>query len=202
MIMGPQGCGKGTQAELLAKRFKLIHVSTGDLLREEKGKGSELGKEIGRLIDKGNHVSDEIIFKLVKEKIKNQENYILDGFPRNMEQVEMSKDLEFDKVIYLTISDKTVLDRLGGRRNCKKCGKVYHIEYKKPKEEGKCDKCKGELYVREDEKKGAVVKRLKLYKEKTEPVIEYYKNKGKVMEVDGERGIEEIHEDIKQRLER
>jgi adenylate kinase len=198
-IMGPQGCGKGTQAELLSKEFNIPTFSTGDLLRKEKNKESELGKEIAELIDRGEFVSPELIAEIVKKNIENNESYILDGFPRNLEQVKLAeeKDIKFDKAIYLTISDETVIKRLSGRQTCKNCGSVYHLEFKKPKVEGKCDSCEGELYTREDDTEEAIKRRLEIYKKETEPVIGHYKEKGILAEIDGEREINEIQEDLR-----
>jgi len=161
-FIGPQGCGKGTQAELLSKEFNIPMYSAGELLREEKKKNTTLGKKIASLIDKGNLVPAEIIYKLIKEKIKDKEDYIIDGFPRDMSQVRISEDIKFDKAIYLRISDKVAVERLSGRQNCRNCGSTYHLTFKKPKVSGKCDKCGGELYTREDDTEKAIKKRLKI----------------------------------------
>lgn len=197
MFIGPQGCGKGTQSELLSEEFNMPVYSTGELLREEKRKGSKLGKKIAKLIDNGILVPADLIYKIIKEKIKNKEDYIIDGFPRNISQVKIAKDIEFDKVFLLNISDKIVLERLSGRETCKNCGSVYHVKLKKSKVKGKCDKCNGELYIRDDDKEEAIKQRLKIYKKETMPVVEYYRKKGVLVEIDASRSIKEIYEDVR-----
>jgi len=196
-FLGIQGSGKGTQAELLSKEFDVIKVVAGDLLREEKKKESELGKEISKFMDKGELVPVKIIHDLIKEKIKGKEKYVIDGFPRNMEQVEISKDIEFDKVIHILLPDQIVLDRLQGRLTCSKCGAVYHVKYNKPKVEDKCDNCGGELYVREDEKGEVIKQRINAFKKETLPVVEYFREKKILFEINGNRTIKEIYEDIR-----
>jgi len=197
LFLGMQGSGKGTQVELLSREFNIIKVVAGDLLREEKAKETKLGKEIADYIDKGNLVPDEIIYRLIKEKINGNENYIIDSFPRTMEQVKLSKDIKFEKVIYIKIPDEIVLDRLQGRLTCKNCSSVYHLKYNKPKINGRCDNCNSQLYVRDDETKEAISKRLECYKRETLHVVEYYKKKGIINEINGDREIEEIYKDIR-----
>jgi len=201
-LIGPQGCGKGTQAELINKEFGIPTYSTGELLREEKKKGTSFGKEITAIMDKGELVSDEIITKLVKNSIKEKKDYILDGFPRNLKQVKLAEEnnIIFDKALYLTISDKTVMARLKGRETCRNCGRVYHVKLKKPKVKGKCDFCNGELYIRDDDTETAIKRRLEIYKKETEPIIYYFDKKGILIKIDAEREIKEIFEDVKEVL--
>jgi len=197
LFLGMQGSGKGTQVELLSKEFKVIKIVAGDLLREEKAKETKLGKEIADYIDNGKLVPDEIIYRLIREKINGNEDYIIDSFPRTMKQVRLSKDIKFDKVIYIKIPDEIVLDRLQGRLTCKNCNSVFHLKYNKPKINGRCDNCNNKLYVRNDETKEAISERLECYKKETLPVVEYYKKKGIVSEINGNRKIEEIYKDIR-----
>ncbi|MBT3395011.1 nucleoside monophosphate kinase [archaeon] len=198
IIIGPQGCGKGTQAKRLSKNFNIPHISTGDIFREIRKEDTLRGRKVKELIDNGMNVPDKITIPLVKEKLsKLKEGYILDGFPRNIEQ---SKSLEgIDKVIYLKISDKEVVRRIEGRRNCKKCGAIFNITTApKPKIEGICNKCGSELFQRDDDKPGQIKKRLKQYHNLTAPLIEFYKDI--LIEIDGSRDIGEVYSEIISKL--
>lgn len=201
VFLGPPGAGKGTQAKILIERYGIPQVSTGDMLREHRAKGTELGKKAQEYMDKGQLVPDEIILGMVKERLSQpdcQKGFILDGFPRTVAQAEaldkllseMGKKLDF--ALALIVPDDLLVERLTGRRTCKSCGMMYHIKYKPPKVEGKCDVCEGELYQRPDDNEETVRNRLKVYHEQTAPLIEYYKNKGILREIDGSKSIEEI----------
>ncbi len=205
VFLGPPGAGKGTQAKILIERYGIPQISTGDMLREHRAKGTELGKKAQEYMDKGQLVPDEIILGMVKERLSQpdcQKGFILDGFPRTVAQAEaldkllseMGKKLDF--ALALIVPDDLLVERLTGRRTCKNCGMMYHIKYKPPKVEGKCDVCGGELYQRPDDNEETVRNRLKVYHEQTAPLIEYYKNKGILREIDGSKSIEEITQQI------
>jgi adenylate kinase len=205
VFLGPPGAGKGTQAKILVERYEIPQVSTGDMLREHRAKGTELGKKAQEYMDKGQLVPDEIILSMVKERLSQpdcQKGFILDGFPRTVAQAEaldkllseMGKKLDF--ALALIVPDDLLVERLTGRRTCKSCGMMYHIKYKPPKVEGKCDVCEGELYQRPDDNEETVRNRLKVYHEQTAPLIEYYKNRGILREIDGSKSIEEITQQI------
>jgi len=205
VFLGPPGAGKGTQAKILIERYGIPQISTGDMLREHRAKGTELGKKAQEYMDKGQLVPDEIILGMVKERLSQpdcQKGFILDGFPRTVAQAEaldkllseMGKKLDF--ALALIVPDDLLVERLTGRRTCKNCGMMYHIKYKPPKVEGKCDVCGGELYQRPDDNEETVRNRLKVYHEQTAPLIEYYKKKGILREIDGSKSIEEITQQI------
>ncbi len=205
VFLGPPGAGKGTQAKILVEKYGIPQISTGDMLREHVAKGTELGKKAKEYMDKGQLVPDEIILGMVKERLSQpdaQKGFILDGFPRTVAQAEaldkmleeMGKKLEF--ALALIVPDDELVMRITGRRTCKNCGAMYHIKFKPPKEDNKCDKCGGELYQRPDDNEETVRNRLKVYHEMTEPLIEYYRKKGILYEIDGTKSIEEITQQI------
>ncbi|MFH1142388.1 MAG: nucleoside monophosphate kinase [Candidatus Uhrbacteria bacterium] len=203
LMIGPQGSGKGTQAELLSEHLNIPTIAMGRLLRQEVKKGSDLGKEIDKYIDEGKLVPDEITDKLIRQWM--QENYssqgwILDGFPRRMHQLEQL--LEFEQpthAVLINLDDETAVDRLSARRTCFECGKVYHLKFNPPEVEGKCE-CGGELKHRDDDQTKAIRERLKIYHSDTEDLIERYRTMGILVEVDGRPGIKEVKESIIKKL--
>ncbi len=187
IFLGKPGSGKGTYSTKAAEELKVPHISTGDIFRKNIEEGTELGKKIKEIVDKGELVPDNIVNQIVKNRLQEEDckkGFILDGYPRTIEQAkELDKYEEIDKVLYIDVPDEVVIRRITTRRVCKKCGAVYNILTLPPKKEGICDKCGGELYQREDDTEEAVKKRLEEYKELTEPLINYYKEKGILMTV-------------------
>jgi adenylate kinase len=211
ILLGAPGAGKGTQAKLIVEKYGIPQISTGDMLREAVAKGTELGKKAKEYMDRGELVPDEVVIGIVKERLKQPDcdkGFILDGFPRTLKQAEeLDKMLEelgkkIDAVINVHVPEEEVVKRIVNRRTCKNCGAVYHLIYNPPKEEGKCDKCGGELYQRDDDKEETVRARYKVYKEQTEPLIDYYSKKGLLYNVDGTKSIEEVFEEIKKILDK
>jgi adenylate kinase len=187
VLLGPPGSGKGTYASRLTVILGVPHVSTGDMVREEIKAQTELGKKIREYSDKGELVPDEIIIRLLANRLKKsdaEKGFILDGFPRTTKQAEALGEIStIDLVINLNVPDEIIIQRLSNRISCKKCGAIYNKLTLKPKKEGVCDKCGGELYQRKDDKPEVVQERLNVYRRKTEPLIEYYTKKGLLKDV-------------------
>jgi len=201
ILLGPPGAGKGTQSVVLAKKYNLPHISTGDILRESVKSGQPLGLKAKEYMDKGALVPDEVVTGIVAERLKKpdtKKGFILDGFPRTIKQAEdLGSALEgmgakIDAVIYFETSTNVVIERLTGRRVCKSCGSNYHIKNIPPKKEGLCDKCGGQLYHRADDNEGAVLNRLKVYEDQTKPLIDYYSKRGMLKKVSGDMGVDEL----------
>lgn len=185
VFLGSPGVGKGTYTKGVVEKYKLAHVSTGDIFRENIKNGTELGKKAKTFMDAGKLVPDEVTINMVKEHIKNIKGFVLDGFPRTITQAEaLDKITKIDSVINFTADEKVILQRLSGRRICRKCGAVFHVTNIPPKKEGICDACQGELYQRDDDKPEAIKERLKVYENQTAPLIEYYKKKGMLKTID------------------
>ncbi len=198
VLLGPPGIGKGTVAVKLSQKLKIPHIATGDMLRENVAEKTKLGIEAKSYMDKGLLVPDDIVIKMVEEKLKKSDckkGFILDGFPRTINQAEeIGKKIEMGKVVNLQADDEVIIQRLSKRRVCSKCSAIYHLDYIRPKREGICDKCSGKLYQREDDKPEAIKERLRVYREKTEPLIKYYMKKGILADVDGSGTPEEEFE--------
>lgn len=200
IILGPQGAGKGTQAQLLARDFNLEWIETGRLLRERAWDKTKIGEKIGKLQNQGVLVPDQIVTQLIKEKIKEvpkSKGIVLDGYPRNIRQLEnLEKILKETnraeyKAIFVNISKEVTLERLTGRKTCSKCGKIFSktdLEV--------CDVCEGKLIVRDDDRPEAIEKRLKVYHKETEPILRFYRKKGVLIEVNGEGSVEKVYQDI------
>ncbi|MBO8182591.1 MAG: adenylate kinase [Archaeoglobus sp.] len=211
ILLGGPGAGKGTQAKLIVSKYNIPQISTGDMLREAVAKQTELGKKAKEYMDRGELVPDEVVIGIVKERLAQpdcEKGFILDGFPRTLKQAEaLDKILEelgkkIDAVINIAVPEDEIVKRIVNRRTCKKCGAVYHLIYNPPKEPGKCDKCGGELYQRDDDKEETVKERIRVYKAQTEPLIDYYSKKGLVYNVDGTKSIEGVFEEIKKILDK
>jgi adenylate kinase len=205
IFLGPPGSGKGTQAKMLSERLGMLHLSTGDILREAVKEGTPLGREAKRYMDEGKLVPDEVVIGIVKEWLLSkgvERGVIFDGFPRTVAQAEaldrMMKELggKIDWVIDIEVSEAEVLKRLSGRRTCRNCGAMYHLTFNPPKVDEKCDRCGGELYQRDDDKEETIKSRLKVYREQTEPLKDYYKKLGIMKSISGEGEIEEIQREI------
>ena len=177
VLLGAPGAGKGTQGRLISKEFGLKFISTGDILREEVQKSTQLGKKVAEYLKKGLLVPDDLIIEIIKKYIKD--GFVLDGFPRTIGQAEaLDRISGVDLVINLNVPDNVIIARLSNRLICSKCGAIYNALTLKPKKEGICDKCGGELYQREDDKPEVIKERLNVYRKQTEPLIEYYAKKG------------------------
>lgn len=206
VLIGCPGAGKGTQAKKLSKHFDIAHISTGDLLREQISKGTELGKKVSEIINAGGLVSDDIVSAMLAERIKADDcknGFILDGYPRNVSQAEGLEAIigKLDKVICYEVEDSIIVDRMTGRRGCPKCGQMFHVKYNPPKQDSVCDACGEALIQRKDDNEETVVNRLKVYHETTAPVINYYADKGILLQVNGVGDIEEIFNTVVAKLE-
>lgn len=195
VLLGAPGAGKGTQADILCEQLNLVHLASGDLFREALSKGSELGKQAKTFMEKGLLVPDDVTIKLIQEKIDGLEKgqgVLLDGFPRTLEQANAldrtlkNQSKKVDQVVLIDVSQDELLRRLSGRWICWQCQAPYHMQSAPPKIAGRCDKCSGELYQRADDTKETVKKRLEVYFAQTAPLIEYYRQAGKLVEVKGE----------------
>jgi adenylate kinase len=200
IFLGAPGVGKGTHAGRIAEYYKIPKISTGEIFREEIKQGTELGKKANEYIENGQLVPDEIVIGMLKNELSkddNKEGFILDGFPRTLEQAEALDQIsEMDLVMNLVASHETIIARISNRLTCRKCQAIYNILFIKPKKEGVCDKCGGELYQREDQKPAVVKERLDVYEKQTAPLIDYYRKKGILVEVDVEGDVDTVHKRV------
>lgn len=204
VLVGPPGAGKGTQAAFLAKNLSIPHISTGDLFRANISQGTELGKQAKAYMDAGNLVPDEVTIGMAKDRMSQQDavnGFLLDGFPRNVSQAEAldeslkADDVRLDAVLDLEVPEDEVVKRIAGRRICRNdSSHVFHVEYSRPKAEGVCDVCGGELYQRGDDKEDTVRKRLEVYHSETEPIIDHYKAQGLVVTISALGKVNEVTE--------
>jgi len=200
ILLGPPGAGKGTQAASISTEVGIPHISTGEMFRAALKNGTPLGLEAKKYMDSGELVPDDVVVGMVNERIQQpdcSEGFLLDGFPRTIVQAQKLDEtmentgLKLDLVINLQCSDKTVVSRLSGRRVCKSCGAIYHVENMPPKQDGICDKCGGELYQRDDDKADTILNRLEVYRNSTEALIDYYRQKDLLKDVDANAQREE-----------
>ena len=205
-FLGPPGAGKGTQARDLAQEWAVLHLATGDMLREAVAAGSPLGREAKDYMDRGALVPDDVIIRMMGERLGRADarrGFILDGFPRTIAQAEalgtLLKDLglTLDTVVYFDVSEPELLRRLTGRRVCRKCGHTYHLVSNPPKRPGVCDACGGELYQREDDSEATVRNRLDVYRRQTSPLLDYYRERHMLTTVSGEGPVATIRDAIR-----
>ncbi len=205
ILLGPPGVGKGTQASNIVGKYDIPHISTGDMFRTNIKSNTPLGVEAKGYMDKGLLVPDDLVISMVKDRLLEEDckdGFLLDGFPRTIDQgVALDKelhemDIKLDKVVNIQADKDVLIKRITGRRVCKSCGATYHVNHLPPKVEGICDIDGGELYQREDDKIETVATRIEVYFKQTEPLIDYYKQKDLILDVDGTRGIKEIFETI------
>lgn len=211
LIMGPPGAGKGTQAEVLVKELKITHISTGDMFRAAIKEGTEMGKKAKEYMDAGQLVPDEVVVGMVKERLSKDDcanGFLLDGFPRTLPQADALGEtiadlgLAIDGVINIGVPREKLIDRLTGRRICRGCGASFHVIFNPPNEAGKCDACGGELYQRDDDNEATAASRLDVYEEQTQPLIDYYNEKGLLLEINGDQEIDKVLGDILNNLKK
>jgi adenylate kinase len=204
IFLGPPGAGKGTLAVRAVDVLGVPHISTGNIFRAAIAAQSELGLRVKAILDAGKLVDDETTIALVRDRLARddaQKGYILDGFPRTIAQAEALDGFSaVDKVINFDLPDDLVLKRLGGRRTCRNCGANFHILFGKPKKDGVCDSCGGELYTRDDDREEAIAKRLEVYREQTAPLIGHYRNKGLLVNIDAGPTPDKVLENFRQSL--
>ncbi len=200
ILLGAPGAGKGTQAQKLVDHYNTPQISTGDLLRAAVADGSELGKQANEFMTAGKLVPDGVVIGLIEERLKNddaQNGFILDGFPRTIAQADKLGEITgIDAVVNIDVDTSILLDRLTGRRTCKNCNSMFHMVFNQPKQEGVCDSCGGELYQRADDNEETVKSRLDTYNENTAPLIDYYREKGLLKDVEGQGAIEDIFQNL------
>ncbi|WP_135664144.1 adenylate kinase [Halorhabdus rudnickae] len=206
LLLGPPGAGKGTQSSNLVSEFGVEHVTTGDALRSNKEMDiSDLGLEYdtpGEYMDRGELVPDEVVNAIVEKALTSADGFVLDGYPRNLDQAEELESMtELDVIVSLSVSEAELVDRLTGRRVCSDCGENYHVEFDQPEKAGVCDECGGELIQREDDQEKAVRNRLEVFAENTEPVIDYYSDRDAFVEIDGEQSLDDVWNDLQAAVE-
>ena len=196
VVFGPPSAGKGTQAQKLSQRYGIPQVSTGDLLRKAVTEGTPLGKKVKSYLDQGRLGPDPLIVELIKDRVSKPDcakGYLLDGFPRTMNQAkELEKMTDIDLVLNIVVDPEILVERAVGRRSCPKDGSVYHVKFNPPKRDLVCDKCGTPLTQRDDDKEETVRNRLNVYREQTAPLIEYYRTKKKIVDIDGTGGIDAV----------
>jgi adenylate kinase len=210
IFLGPPGAGKGTQARRAAKRWGVVQIATGDMLREAVAAGTELGRQAKRHMDAGGLVPDDVIIGLVAETLARPEarkGFILDGFPRTRGQAEAlerlldERGLALDRVVLFRVPEGELTRRLTQRRVCRRCGHTHHLTFSPPARPGVCDRCGGELYQRSDDEEGTVRRRLTVYGESTRPLVDYYRERGLLEEVAGEGSVDQVSESVVRAVE-
>ena len=211
IMLGAPGAGKGTQAQMIADKYKVPHISTGAIFRANIKNGTELGMEAKKYMDQGLLVPDELTVKILLDRVAKEDckdGYVLDGFPRTIPQAEVldkalaERGESIDYAVDVDVPDENIVKRMSGRRACLSCGATFHLEHVPPKEEGICDRCGKELVLRDDDKEETVLNRLKVYHDQTQPLIQFYKNKGVMQAVDGTKSMQEVFDAIVAILEK
>lgn len=210
VMLGAPGAGKGTQAQMLADKYHIPHISTGNIFRDNIKNGTALGLEAKAYMDQGKLVPDELTVRILLDRVARddcRDGYILDGFPRTIPQAEVlteelaRQDDRIDYAVNVDVPDESIIRRMGGRRACPSCGATYHVEYAKPAAEGICDRCGGQLVLRDDDRPETVQNRLSVYHEQTQPLIDYYEKAGSLRTVDGTQDIQLVFDNIVKILE-
>lgn len=206
IILAAPGAGKGTQAEILSEHYSIPTISTGAILRKNIKDGTALGDIAKKYIDDGKFVPDDVMIDIVKNRLSQDDcknGFILDGFPRNIQQAEVLKNsgIKIDTVLTLEVEDEDIIERIGGRLECASCGASFHVKYRKPEKDGVCDLCGGQLRTRADDKPETVKERLKTFHEKTEPLKAFYEKEGILKVAYGKEGIEETSKEVLKVLE-
>ena len=210
VLFGPPGAGKGTQDKELSEFYHIPHISTGDILRENVKKGTELGNKAKRYMDKGELVPDEVLIGIIKNRLIEpdcENGYILDGYPRTINQADALDEIlenlgkPLDVVLNIEVPDEELVTRLSGRRICSNCGANYHLKFSPPSKDGICDVCGGELYQRDDDKEEVIKQRLETYNNQTAPLINYYNEKDILVNIDGTGKVEDVFEEIRSVLD-
>ena len=210
VLFGPPGAGKGTQAKELSNYYDIPHISTGDILRANVKQGTKLGNKAEHYMNRGELVPDEVLIGIIKNRLAEpdcKKGYLLDGYPRTIPQADALDGIlekigmPLDVVLNIDVPDEELVGRLSGRYMCK-CGESYHIRFNPPQNEGVCDSCGGQLYQRDDDKEEVIRQRLESYKNKTQPLIDYYANKNLVVHINGEKDIKDVFDDIRDVLDK
>ena len=208
--MGPPGAGKGTQAANIVTKYGVCHISTGDMFRSAIKNGTEMGKLAQSYMEKGELVPDSVTVGIVKERLSqtdcSEKGFLLDGFPRNLDQAHsldvILNELGYalDGVIDVSVENQILINRIIGRRICKKCGATYHVEFNKPQTEGVCDVCGGELYTRKDDTLETAENRLSVYSSQTQPLLDFYAERGLLVNINGDQAVDKVFADIVEKL--
>ena len=210
LIMGPPGAGKGTQAANIVSKYGVCHISTGDMFRSAIKNGTDMGKLAQSYMENGELVPDSVTVGIVKERLALEDcvskGFLLDGFPRNIDQAHALDTIleelgySLDGVINVSVDNEILINRIIGRRICKKCGATYHVEFNKPQTEGVCDVCGGELYIRKDDTKETAENRLNVYSSQTQPLLDFYNQRGMLFEINGDQEVNKVFSDIVEKL--
>ena len=209
VLLGPPGAGKGTQAKLLQEHFDIPQISTGDILRRAAKEGSTFGKRAKKYMDRGELVPDSVILDIVEERLSAddcQKGFLLDGFPRTVVQAEAFQTMldrqnqVLDGAVSLRVPRQKLVARLSGRRTCRQCGAMYHVRFNPPKKEGVCDQCGGDLYQRADDREETIEARMEVYDRESAPLLEHFRQKGLLREVDGSKTTDEVFREILRQL--